>query len=278
MLIYGCTLRLNPACDRHLVAGIVANWLRYKTRSKVTADDLLRSADLSVREGSVTTALATDHQPELWALRYEHGDSSVSGRQWVTDICTRRTVSKDLFECTVFVRTNEVSARVAAPVTVSRPTVVRDLADACGVSRTPGLKLHQLTLDDAAAFSYGLEDERRGHAYVLVSPTTDGKYLLHVEQAKSLLVGLADVVVIPADVDTFLLQRILGRRFSVWGGAVNIIFPSTRFQGVPFVPTRRLMPDDLTQLVEKGVRVETEILSILTHRTNLPMLVARNHG
>src|SRR5688572_19960043 len=41
MLVYGCTLSLNPGCDRRRVAGVIANWLRFKTRAKLTADDLL---------------------------------------------------------------------------------------------------------------------------------------------------------------------------------------------------------------------------------------------
>src|SRR4051812_7751155 len=125
MLIYGSTLRLRPECDRRRVAGIVANWIRFKTRSRVTAEDLLRAAEISVRDGSVFTAITTEQQPDLWALRYEHGDSAVSGRHWVTEIGTRQTGTKDQVECSVIVRTNEVSARVAAPVTVSRPTVVK---------------------------------------------------------------------------------------------------------------------------------------------------------
>lgn len=274
MLVYATSLWLDRRSDRQRALDVIARWLTKKTNTPSSASSLLRTADARNRDGSrLTTAAKPGDSPELWAMRYSHADSQVSGRQWVTEIGLRRERQEDPIECTVLVQTSEISARVVAPVKASRPVVVDDLREAgLIVAPTPGRELMTLTddADNAAAFLYGIEDDRRRHPYVLISADPSGKYLVNAERVLSFLTGLSDVVVIPPEADTYYLERVLGRQFAVWRGAVNVIFPRVAFPDRTFVETRRVRPEDIEEMVANGVFPETEILSIITHRTNLP--------
>lgn len=61
----------------------------------------------------------------------------------------------------------------------------------------------------------------------------------------------------------------MGNQFRSWGGAVNIIFPSVRGHRGRQAPNRKLLPDQIADLQESGIAVESEILHIITHRTNV---------
>lgn len=275
MLVYATTLWLTARAERKEVLSVVAQWLAKKTATSITAEWLAKSGEPRTRDGSRLSVITNgDTSPELWALRYAHADSEVSGRQWVTEIGLRRQRVGDVTECSVVVQTSEISARVTTPVRASRPTVVSDLADAGLLSSpTPGRKLVELNddADAAEAFLYGVEDEGRRHPYVLVSADLETKYLVDPDRLRSLLTGLADVVVITPKADTYFLARLLGRQYAAWRGAVNIIFPKVQFPDRAFVETRRLRAEDLAELTRNGASPESEILSIVTHRTNLPM-------
>lgn len=275
MLVYATTLWLDPTADQQRILTVIANWLAKKTSTPTTADWLIRTGEPKMRDGSRLSVIATDAaSPELWAMRYSHADAEVSGRQWVTEVGLRRSQSGDAVECSIVVQTSEISARVTTPVNASRPTVVRDI-DVAGllVGPTPGRQLMTLAddADTVEAFLYGIEDVGRRHPYVLISVDQDGKHLVEPERVRSLLVGLADVVVIPRTADTFLLARLLGRQYAAWRGAVNVIFRKVQFAERAFVETRRLRSEDISELTANGVFPESEILSIVTHRTNLPL-------
>ncbi|MDO8795451.1 MAG: hypothetical protein Q7J25_12605 [Vicinamibacterales bacterium] len=274
MLVYVVTLWLAPEATRDAVLTVISEWLSGKTKTPLSAGSLTRTGEPRMRDSSRVTVVSVDGSvPELWAMRYAHGDSEVSGRRWTTEIGMRRQRPRDPIECSIVVQTSEISARVITPVVPSRPIVVCNIADACHLDgATPGRTIRTLNddADEAEAFLYGVQDDRRKHAYILISPTSDGKYLVDAERVRSLLIGLADVVVIPPSADTFFLERALGRQFAAWRGAVNVIFPQVRFPDRAFVETRVLMAEQLTELAAKGTSPETEILSIITHRTNLP--------
>ena len=55
------------------------------------------------------------------------------------------------------------------------------------------------------------------------------------------------------------------------GGAVSIIFAPYRIHQEKNVNTIRLLRDQLSSIKSDGRELETEILSIITHRTNLPL-------
>jgi len=128
------------------------------------------------------------------------------------------------------------------------------------VSSTPGLSLKSLDEDSAKAFLYQIEREDRA-PLVLLSCSRNGSYLVDPGRLRSVLVGLADVVVIPAGADTYAIESQVGRKYSAFGGAVNIIFPMRQGRTDRFCETVLLRPEALEGLIEAGSSVESEVLT-----------------
>jgi len=83
------------------------------------------------------------------------------------------------------------------------------------------------------------------------------------------LVGLADVVCIPPEEDTFAIEEIVGRRFMAFGGALNVVFPGRQGDHEFFYESVLLRAENIENLRDNGHSIESEVLSTITHRTNL---------
>jgi hypothetical protein len=94
-------------------------------------------------------------------------------------------------------------------------------------------------VQSARAFDYLVTDDRRQHPLIVISPTPTGTFLLDIERARSLVAGLADVVKIAPDTDTFALADLLGKEYVAWRGAVNVLFPPRNRGGQRLVPRWR---------------------------------------
>ncbi|TXD86944.1 hypothetical protein FUT89_14540, partial [Ralstonia pseudosolanacearum] len=94
----------------------------------------------------------------------------------------------------------------------------------------------------------------------------DGTFSVMPERLRTIVIGLADVVEIPANVDTFELQGAIGRRYIAFGGAINIVFPVRRACHEPICDTVLLRPENFDFIRN----IESEVLSVITHRTNSP--------
>jgi hypothetical protein len=149
------------------------------------------------------------------------------------------------------------------------------LAECHPTADVPGLRITSLTIESARGFDYIVTDERRPHPLIVISPTQAGQYLVDVERVRSLVAGLADVVRIPPDTDTFALADILGKEHVAWLGAVNVLFPPRVRASERFVPRVRLMPAEIEEAEAEGRSAELEILTICAHRMNLAN--ARRH-
>ena len=57
---------------------------------------------------------------------------------------------------------------------------------------------------------------------MLVSPTRDGDYLLKVRDLQQTLIGLAQVVQVSRNSNSYEMAEVLGEAQSAWGGAVNV--------------------------------------------------------
>jgi hypothetical protein len=176
-------------------------------------------------------------------------------------------------EVSVLLKTEEASARVVAPVQVTRPALVQVILDACRVStNTPGPSTKSLDDEYAAeAFRLSIEDRSRRHLYVVVSPTLAGAYAVEPARLASLLVGIAEVIVIPPTADSFAIADALGKKYSAWRGAVNILYPAVLRSDPVAVPSRRLFLEELEALQAQGSAPETEILSLAAHAMNRRM-------
>ncbi|WP_214660070.1 hypothetical protein, partial [Vibrio anguillarum] len=77
------------------------------------------------------------------------------------------------------------------------------------------------TPDDIRALKWEIFRPERNFPLVLVSKN---KFIHNIGLQQQLL-GLAQVVVFPEDTDDGLMESILTKRYSAWGGAVNIVQP-----------------------------------------------------
>lgn len=253
----------------------IATWLTRKTRTQVDPELLRQAFSRQLPEQSrleSTVLIAND--AEYVALRYSHPDRLVNGREWITEIGLRRSASE--FSCSTLLRTDERSALVVGNVETTRPIVVEEIARACKLSaECPGGVVRPLTVDDADAFAFLVSDPERNRAIVQLSSLRDGTFVVDSDRLASLLIGVADVVVIPPEVNTFDLEDRLGAQFSCYHGAVNIIWPLARSSTGHFVPNTHVMATELFECRSQGGRVEGFLLAVVCHRTN--SAYARRH-
>jgi hypothetical protein len=270
VLVYCNHVPLHASAALPDILEPVAQWLSRKLKRKITAEALSRGGDIYRKDGwSVRSHIAVDAFPHLLSIELVHPDSAVKGRRWHTEIgLQHRTADADV-EVTVLVQTSEISARVTDPVQPGAPTIVTEILRQCQVSSVAvGGALKELSDNDAEGFRHVVLDPQRDVPLVVVSPTKDGKYLVDVSSLSQLLIGIADVIVIPTSTDTFWLARSIGRDFVPYLGAVKIIFPS----GTIGRPTVRTLT--ATDFAECGLDIRSgtkEVFSLVLHRTNLPL-------
>lgn len=275
MLIYCARLSLVPSSSASSIMAVTAEWLRSKTREAITEDDLAADGERHLKDGSTVEWLSATLDEEVWhGVRYSHPDRLVDGRQWVTEIGVRRT--KNVFACSVLLRTHEVSASVDPNVQTTRPKLVEEIVKRCKLSAdTCGGAPRILRLDDADAFLYEVNNPDRQYPLVQISPTQDGKYLIGPERAASQLAGIAVVATIPPDVDTYALEETLSPRFSSYHGAVNIIWPRVGVGAAALVPTYRILDHQISEVRALGGEPERKLLASVCHRMN--EVYARDH-
>lgn len=278
MLVYVNSFQFEPTQGPDQIIQLVAKWAGQRAKSYVDAARLANGIrELRLKDGSALSSRATladdkgKRYPFWFCAQLSHRDEKISGRRWITEVGLRQEAVGQPVECSVLLRTEEISALVTAPIQVTRPKLVEQLIQQCNpLGQTPGLKVKQLTLESASAFLREVEREERDYPIVILSANRDGQYPVAAERLRSVLVGLADVVCVPAEEDTFAIEKRVGRRFMAFGGALNIVFPGRQSDRGHYYETVLLRPDEIADLFDSGHSIESEVLSTITHRTNLP--------
>lgn len=278
MLVYVNHFLFEPAQGLDQIMEFVAEWVGQRAKSYVDASRLAEGIrELKLKDGSTLSSRATwSHDkgktyPFWFCAQLSHRDEKIAGRRWITEIGLHQGAEGQSIECSLLLRTDEISARVTASIQVTRPKLVEQLIQSCNpLGQTPGLKVKQLTLESASAFLREVERDERSYPIVILSANRDNEYPVAAERLRSILVGLADVVRVPAEEDTFAIEELVGRRFMAFGGALNILFPGRQGDRGLFYETVLLRPDEIADLLESGHSIESEVLSTITHRTNLP--------
>lgn len=124
--------------------------------------------------------------------------------------------------------------------------------------------------NDIDAFKFEVERPSRTHPLVLISCDNNDILPVDTERMRSMLVGLAQVVQISPNVDTFRMQNIMGRKYTAFAGAINIISPFRRMESGGLCKSTLILPDRQNELLDTGITVESEILALVTHQTNIP--------
>lgn len=278
MLVYANSFELSgeDGCDSAIAQ--IAHWVGGARKSFVDPSRLAEGIrELRFADGATLSSLATIDQeqkqkfPYLFNAKLTHGQPGVPGRKWITEIGLMQGAPEQNIKCSIVLKTDEMSAKVNDPIQVTRPRIVELLVSNCKpVQHLPGLRVISLTEENANAFLYEVEHVDRRHPIVEVSCDRAGRYPVSPERLRSVLVGLAKVINVPASADTYKLEEVIGRKYVTFGGAINIISPYRQTESGGFCKTTLFLPEKIEELIETGLSIESEVLSIVTHQTNLP--------
>lgn len=280
MLVYVNKFRFSPKNGFKDISFAIADWVSKRSKDDVDSSKLTNgNGEVLLKDGAalnfISTAVDVESMayPFWFSVCYSHPDSKKSGRTWVTEIGVYQQSENDCISLSLLLRADDISARITTPVQVSRPKLVDQLLKSCNpVGWTPGLKVRSLEEKNAKAFLNDVEREERDYPIVVISSDKARRYPVSPERVRSTLAGLADVVSILSSEDTFSIQDAVGRRFMAFGGAINVIFPPRRSGERVFTKTFRFNPDDIQDLKDDDKSIESEILSLITHRSNSLLL------
>lgn len=276
MLVYANKFGFEPESGVEEVIQVISTWAARTAKTFVDHERLMRGTNFSANGYSINSwSTVNDAEdvtsPLLFNFRFVHQDEKFKGRQWITEVGVRQREGSEIVECTILLKTDEVSARVTAPIKVTRPGLVTSLVERCRpVSGTPGLFPKKLTLENASAFLAEVEHESRISPLIVIS-AKDGAYPVNPESIRKQVLGLANVVCIPENEDTFKLEEVVGRKYMSFSGGVKIIFASRNSSTSKFIETTLLRPDEYPESGRDALTLSSEVLALITHKTNVSL-------
>lgn len=278
MLVYANNFSLKPDGGTSAIVKEIAAWVGAKQKVYVDPIQLAHGVrEFRMSDGAILSSLVTlDAQrtpvfPYFFCAKLIHPDPIVSGRRWIAEVGMRQFSNEESIHCSVLLRTEEISARVNSTIQVTCPRIVKSLIERCNpVDHTPSRSLIRLTEENATAFLYEVERTDRSYPLVQLSHRSDGVSPVSAERLRQVLIGLAQVIEIPKTADTFAIEDKIGRRYTSFGGAINIIFPFHKTASGGFCKTVRIQADAVDELNAGATSVESELLSIVTHQANVP--------
>lgn len=285
MIVYANHLSVEGTGAEAAAFRAIGRWLNEKLHfsfqpTQITSDGRYRGKGAQT-SSTLRIRACYEGDPALcsWVLR--HPDSEVHGRQWLVELGVKRAAT---FNISCVVKTEEQSTLVADPVSASQPRViqylvenVRSAEDASFDSATAGTGLRRIG-ENSDSYTSFLEEVKwpdRRAAVVLVSAAEDGNYLLDPSELQRTLIGLAQVVRVVPEANTYEMERVLGPEWSAWKGAVNILSTPSHFGRVR---SRRFLHDHVQ--AQNDREAISEILSWVTANTNSSRLGehVRPHG
>lgn len=283
MLVYANFLSLEEVTSSDEIFRSIGGWLKEQLGFGLHPETLKRRGQHQGRgeySKSWLRVYATPHgTPEYYAWVLKIPDNSVRGRQWITELGLR--ISGDQLDLSCVVKTDEISTLVVQQPMASQPRVVRYILknvseSNCGhfAPTVPGRKLKVVgQLEDSyRGLLAEIEHESRENPLILVSPRSDGAYLVDPNELQERVFGLAQVVRVAEDFHSVEMANALGQRWSAWDGAINLIRPQNASGRIP----NSLF---LSEAIESWGRSSHEklshLLATVTFNTNIPRLRKR---
>ena len=281
MLVYANHLNVLGAAAEEVLFRVVGIWLKEQLGFGLHPEQLKRDGNVEGEHGTwVQIRVAASEEPRFfsWVLKRKDGD--VGGRQWVTELGMK--TQGDDAELSCVVRTDDQSTLITEshPVTASQPRLiryaVRDVMQdsKCHFSPTfPGLEVKAVGANDDSykAFLASIERADRDHPLVLVSPKDRECYILDPDRLQERLFGLAQVVRVDFQFNSYDMEEVLGKHWSAWDGAINLIQTPSR-NG--FVRGKVFRSDEMEGWGSPGEQI-SRILAWVTHNMNIPRLRKR---
>lgn len=283
MLVYANYLGCQGPGAEDAMFRAVGAWLKDQLGYGLRPEQVRKSGTFDGKRGESTSWLqirsTAESDPRLYSWILKHTDDRVRGRQWIVELGARIVSESVEFSCVL--RTDDQSTLVEEPVIASRPRVirylVRNLQSAKNTSVSPwvpGIQLKSVGEDRDSYKSLLAEIERRDRTYpiVLLSPTRDGDYLVDASRLQRDLIGLAQVVRASPEYNSYDMEEVLGRQWSAWSGAINILH-------IPFkngfVRGRLFLSEEIEGWGPEQRDRVSKVLAWVTNNTNVPRLRQR---
>lgn len=285
MLVYANHLTFQGSNAPKAVFRAVGDWLEEKMGYRLDPKDLKLEGRHEGKHDNTPSILhiyvASEGAIEYYAWVLEHTDDTVRDWKWITEIGIE--LGDGILDISFVVRIDEMSIRVEDLPPASQPKVVlyvinniRSMNKARFASSVPGFKVKKA---GQSSYSYkgllaDIEKKDRRYPIVLVSPTVDGEYLLNTNHLQEKLIGLAQVVRISPDFNDYEMVEMLGKTRSACTGEINILHTPSRFGGVR---EQIFLPEMIDSWGDTQHSRIAEILSWITHETNIPYFNLRIH-
>lgn len=277
MLVYANYLSFQGADAEEAILKAIGGWLKEQLGFGLHPDQLTQDGDFNGYRGNTRSFLrihaTNEERPELFSWVLKNPDETVHGRQWIVEVGLKNY--EGTIEMSCVVRTDEHSTLVVSPVMASQPRVIRYVVnnilaakDAQFAETVPGLTVKTVgqDIDSYRALLVEIERRDRENPVVLVSPTRDGQFLLNVADLQQRLIGLAQVVQVSHDFNSYEMSEILGQPRSAWGGAVNVINAPSR---TGTVRSRFFLPAEIEEWGTTTHDRNAQILAFVTNNTNV---------
>ena len=279
MLVYANHLSAHGAESGEAIFRAVGRWTKEQLGFGLHPDQLKRNGRFQQRpfeQGNsrlrIHTASAGEDLLYSWVL--SKGDSAVHGRWWITELGARTDESTAELSCVL--RTDDRSTLIGTDnlVSASQPRVMRYAAQNIRSSTdcefdpsVPGIELKVVGQSRTTyrAFLTAVDRADRDFPVVLISPTSDGEYLLDPEILQDRLVGLAQVVKTDPSYNSYEMESELSKFYSAWDGSVNVLHPPNRAGAVR---NSLFLSNEIEAWGGKEER-NASVLAQVTHRTNV---------
>ncbi|WP_417869229.1 hypothetical protein [Vibrio furnissii] len=267
MLIYVNQFQLVGKDSSEIAFRTISGWLKGITKRHFTSSELKSGEEFTIERMKVRTYTAVDLQPYMYSVLFSHPDKSIKGRQWITEIGIRE--EGDITTVSILLETSDISTLVTEIPSTTKPRLVNFLQKN-GQLKDDTIGIRALKFsnnpEEIKALGYEIERKERKHPLVLVSNVkATNEPVINPNKLQEQLLGLAQVVYSEDDVNSWEMEEILGRKYSAWDGAVNIIYP-------PFLGghcnSKLFSQTNLNEVIDSGTHALQYILSHITHTTN----------
>lgn len=241
----------------------IHGWLNKKSTCDISTNDLLKNNNFEFENSFIRTYTADKAEPKTYSVMYTHPDKKVSGRQWITEIGIVK--NKDHTFVTILLEISDVSTFVNNHPIATRPSLISYLKLNCELdSKTIGISPIEIDNNELCDLKEEIFRDTRKYPIVCISKYNK-EYLTDANKLQGQLLGLSQVFVLKDSISSWEMERVIGRKYSCWGGAINIIFPANVSKS-PF--TRILFKDEIDKISKEEEPLNNKILSIITHRCN----------
>lgn len=226
----------NPEQMARAAAGEVLRWAEVRAGQRLPPRAWAgETFDLPLPGRDPSAIRLRAGESDLWALRIHDPDKTVPGRAWTTEIVIGHVPNKPpQFSSRLLVATPERELSIDPAV----PSFVRQIARKCGLAvgsqvSSPVESHFRVSEEADALVDHLLNPERLLPTVVLTVPEGGSAPLVNARKLAGALTGLAHLAVVQPAAAWRLTER-LGKRLSVFGGAIRVYRPAFDYAADPF--------------------------------------------